>query len=66
MYVVPLCLKAQYTFGTGTDVFREINCIVLASASVVDRDALIHIFDIKMIDPDREPERREKAHRIIL
>ena len=66
MYVVPLCLKVQYTFGTGTEVFRATNFIVLASANVVDCDALIHIFDIKSIGPDQESECQKKPHRIIL
>lgn len=66
MYVMPLCLKAQYTFGTGTEVFRATNFIVLASASVVDCDALIHTFDIKTIGPDQESECQKKPHRIIL
>lgn len=66
IYVVSLYLKAQYTFGTGTEVFRDTNCIVLASASVVDRDALIHIFDTKTIDPAAKPRRRKKPRRMIL
>jgi hypothetical protein len=67
IYVVPLYLKAQNTFGTGTEVLRDTNCIVLASASLVDRDALMHILDdTKTIDPDPETERLKRPSRIIL
>lgn len=41
IYVMPLFVRAQYTFGTGIEVLRATNCIVLASVTVVTRDALI-------------------------
>ena len=66
MYVVPLCLNAQYTFGTGTEVFRDTKCMVLASASVVKREALMHIFGMKTIGPAEEAESQKTPRRMIV
>lgn len=45
MYTWPLCLKLQYTFGTGIDVLCATNCMAFASANVVKAVALMQSLD---------------------